>query len=247
MDTASFSNPGNRGERKLFVGGSISPRFISYVSKLTGKQNPAICFIPTASGDNPTKIIGWQKQCEGLPIRPYVLKCFISAYQISISFEEQLMGMDAVIVGGGNTLNMLAVWKAQGIDVALKSAYDSGIVISGVSAGALCWFHHGTTDSRPGIISTMNGLGWIHASYSPHYDSETQRQLLYRELVSKGDLLPGYASDDYSGIYFNNEKFVRCISFDAISKSYYVSIVDGKVAEKVLPADVADQSYLTLL
>src|SRR5690606_4605348 len=159
--------------RKLFItGGSLAPRFIQHIAKLTGKDNPAICLIPTAVGDSIVRINAWYETCEYLPIRPHVLKTFISSYTTTRSFEDTIMSMDAIVVSGGNTVNMLAIWKAHGIDLALRKAYDSGIVMAGGSAGSWCWFENGTTDSRPVHVTKVEVLGWIKGSQSTHYDTE---------------------------------------------------------------------------
>jgi dipeptidase E len=96
--------------------------------------------VPTGSADNANNIIYWYDLCHDLPIEPYVLNVWVSSFYDPQSFEEILLGMDAIIVGGGNTLNMLAIWKAQGIDAALQKALQKGIILAGGSAGSICWF-----------------------------------------------------------------------------------------------------------
>lgn len=225
--------------RKLFIfgGGSDKP-ILNHIIKLTRKENPKICFVPTATGDSPASIIGWYTLVEGLPMRPYVMRAFINSYTTKESFEETLMKMDAVFVGGGNTLNMMAIWKSQGIDLALRKAYDSGILMSGASAGSLCWFESGTTDSRPRELTKVECLGWIKASHCPHYNVEEFRRPTYHDLISKKELSPGYACDNQSGIYFENEKLVKCVSSNPKSKSYFVDLIDGKVVERELPTEI---------
>jgi peptidase E len=125
--------------KTIFVtGGSFGRPYIQYLASLTNKPNPKICFVPTASADNAQGIANWYINCEYLPVRPYVLRTFINSSPGQKSFEEMIMSMDAIIVGGGNTLNMIAIWKAQGIDTVLKKAYNKGIILSGGSAGSLC-------------------------------------------------------------------------------------------------------------
>lgn len=114
---------GNAATRKLFIyGGDFNQKFIKYAASLTGKQNPRICFLPTASGDAPGYIVRWFESCAALDVRPFVQRAFISSYTQPDSFETVLTSMDAILVGGGNTLNMIAVWKVQGIDTALRKA-----------------------------------------------------------------------------------------------------------------------------
>lgn len=191
------------GARKIFAwGGGTDKPILNHLIKLTGKPRPKVCFVPTATGDSPASVIQWYNLVEGLSLQPYVMRVFINSYTTKESFEETLMQMDAVVVGGGNTLNMMAIWKAQGIDLALRKAYEAGIVMSGASAGSLCWFTSGTTDSRPKELS------------------------------------PGYACDNQSGIYFENESLVQCVSSAAGRKSYFVDLQNGQVVERELKSDL---------
>jgi dipeptidase E len=222
--------------RTIFAyGGGFTKPFMRYVIALTKKDNPRICFLPTASADNANVIIAWYKVCEDLPMRPFVQMAFVASYTEPKTFEENLLSMDAIIVGGGNTLNMMAIWKAQGIDTVLRKAYNKGIVLAGGSAGSLCWFQGGTTDSRPRDLSIVKGLGFIQTSHCPHYHSEPLRKPLYFDNILKGKLNAGYAIDDLAGIVFENEKYIRSVAVDDKSNTYYVSVVDGKVDEKLLP------------
>ncbi|HNP96989.1 MAG TPA: Type 1 glutamine amidotransferase-like domain-containing protein, partial [Cyclobacteriaceae bacterium] len=103
-------------------GGGLNKLFVKEIIKLTGKERPRICYLPTASGDNEQGIIRWYDLVSDLSVEPHVQKVWISSYNMDKSFEEVLLSMDAIMVGGGNTLNMIAIWKAQGIDVVLKKA-----------------------------------------------------------------------------------------------------------------------------
>ena len=94
------------------------------------------------------------------------------------------LSVDGIVCSGGNTLNQQAIWKAQGIDVILRQAWDRGIVLGGASAGSLCWFEEGTTDSRPKELSKVECLGFLKGSHSPHYDAEPGRRPLYQKLIA---------------------------------------------------------------
>jgi peptidase E len=226
----------NAATRTIFAyGGSFTKQFMRYVITLTKKQNPKICFLPTAMGDNPAYVANWYAACEDLPMRPYVQKSFVASYTEQKTFNDNLLSMDAIVVGGGNTLNMMAIWKAQGIDTVLRKAYNKGIVLSGGSAGSLCWFLGGTTDSRPKDLSIVHCLGFIQTSHCPHYHSEPLRRPLYFDNILTGKLPAGYAIDDLAGIVFENEKYVRSVAIDDKSNTYYVSVVGGKIDEKLLP------------
>jgi len=226
-------------DKTIFVAGAgLNKTYISYVASLTNKPNPKICYIPTATGDSPTTILNWYNSCEDLPLRPYVMRTFINSNTSPKSFEEIIMSMDAIIVGGGNTLNMIAIWKVQGIDVALRKAYESGIILAGGSAGSLCWFTAGSTDSRPKELTIVEGLNFLNFSHSPHYLRETARRPLYHELILSGKLKPGYACDDRAGLLFVNGEMKKSVSQDAENKNYFVSVKDGKIHEELLPAEI---------
>jgi peptidase E len=113
-------------------GGGQNKYFINEIIKLTGKERPRICYLPTASGDSEQGIIRFYDLVSDMSVEPHVQKVWISSYNQKQTFEEVLLSMDAIYVGGGNTLNMMAIWKAQGIDVVLKKALEKGIVFSSV-------------------------------------------------------------------------------------------------------------------
>lgn len=217
-------------------GGGQNKLFIKEIIKLTGKERPKICYLPTASGDSERNIIRWYELVHDLSVEPYSQRVWISSYNQKVSFEEVLLGMDAIVVGGGNTLNMMAIWKAQGIDIVLKKALEKGIVLAGGSAGSLCWFDNGTTDSRPIELTVVEGLGFLPFSHSPHYHSEEYRRPLFHKNIENGIFNAGYGMDNYSGIIFKNGKPFKVVSLGEEYNSYFVSMVDGKVVEKKLKA-----------
>ncbi|MEP1097432.1 MAG: peptidase E [Cyclobacteriaceae bacterium] len=219
-------------------GGGQNKLFIKEIIKLTGKERPKICYLPTASGDSERSIIRWYQLVHDLSVEPSVQRVWISSYNQKKSFEEVLLSMDAIVVGGGNTLNMMAIWRAQGIDVVLKKALEKGIVLAGGSAGSLCWFENGTTDSRPIELSVVEGLGFLPFSHSPHYASEEYRRPLYQKNIKNGIFKAGYAMDNYSGIIFKNGKPFRVVSLGEEYNSYFVSMKDGKVVEEKLKAEI---------
>ena len=221
-------------------GSGTNPSFIREIVKLTGKERPRICFLPTASGDNERSIIRWYELVHDLPVEPYVQRVWISSYNQKVSFEEHLLSMDAIVVGGGNTLNMIAIWKAQGIDTVLHKALERGIVLAGGSAGSLCWFDNGTTDSRPLELSVVEGLGFLPFSHSPHYDGEAFRRPLYHKNMLKGIFKAGYAMDNNAGIIFKNGEPFKVVSIDDQHNCYYVSLQDGKVVEVKLEATILE-------
>lgn len=226
-------------KKKIFIyGGDFNPQFIKYQAGLTGKKEPKMCFLATATGDAPGYITRWFESCQDLPVRPYLQRTFISTYNQKMSFEEMLLDMDGIVVGGGNTLNMIAIWKSQGIDVALKKAWERGVVLGGGSAGALCWFDYGLSDSRPGEITRVDCLGFLPGSTCPHYDSEKDRRPLYLDKIRRKDFKPGYACDDQAGIYFENNEPRQVVSLNEESNAYYVREEDGAVKEEKLAKEI---------
>ncbi|HYW50922.1 MAG TPA: Type 1 glutamine amidotransferase-like domain-containing protein, partial [Gemmatimonadaceae bacterium] len=152
-------------------------------------------------------------------------------------WDEVLLSMDGIVVSGGNTLNQQAIWKAQGIDTVLRAAWDKGVVLGGASAGSLCWFEEGTTDSRPKALSVVKCLGFLPGSHSPHYDAEAGRRPLYHKLIGDGTMKPGFACDNESGILFEETSVKRVFTLRDGSRSYHVTTENGKVVEHVLQPD----------
>ena len=238
FSTFSFSITYSQDQYIFPYGGGQNKFFIKEIIKLTGKERPKICYLPTASGDRERNIIRWYELVHDLPVEPSVQKVWISSYNQKQSFEEVLLGMDAIVVGGGNTLNMIAIWKAQGIDIVLKKALEKGIILAGGSAGSLCWFDNGTTDSRPKELSVVEGLGFLPFSHSPHYHSEEYRRPLYHKNIENGIFQAGYAMDDYSGIIFKNGQPFKVVSLGEEYNCYFVSLKEGKVVEEKLEAEI---------
>ena len=131
-------------------------------------------------------MITWYRNCAPLNVEPSHQESFIASTRQTQSWEEVFLSVDGIVCSGGNTLNQQAIWKAQGIDVILRQAWDRGIVLGGASAGSLCWFEEGTTDSRPKELSTVKCLGFLKGSHSPHYDAEPGRRPLYQKLIASG-------------------------------------------------------------
>jgi len=225
-------------DKTIFVyGNGMERKFIKYVADLTDEKYPEICFITTASADHPGIIKHLEELTSGLNIRSKFLVTFISSSPEQESFADIIFSSDAVMVGGGNTLNMLGIWKAQGIDTLLQQAYDKGIVLAGGSAGSLCWFNGGVTDSRPKELSLMDCLGFLDHSHAPHYNDDTRRAI-YKKAVLEGKLSPGYACEDGAGLLFINGEFAKSISLDPEYNNYFVSVTNRKISEKLLPATI---------
>ena len=232
------ARPAGATRKILIAGGGFGTAFIRYMAALTGKPRPKLCYLPTASADSPAGIITWFRNCAPLDVEASVQESFIASPRQTRSWDEVFLSVDGIVASGGNTLNQQAIWKAQGIDVVLRQAWDRGIVLGGASAGSLCWFEEGTTDSRPKELSTVQCLGFLKGSHSPHYDREPARRPLYQKLIGAGEMKPGYACDNDAGIYFEDNTVTRVVATRAEAKVYYVSVVGGQVVERVLEPEV---------
>lgn len=237
--TASGQAGPSAVRRKILIaGGGYGTAFIRYMAQLTGKPRPKLCYLPTASADSPQGIIAWYQSCAPLDVEPSHQISFIASPRQTRSWDEVFLSVDGIVCSGGNTLNQQAIWRAQGIDVVLRQAWDRGIVLGGASAGSLCWFEEGTTDSRPKALTTVECLGFLKGSHSPHYDAEKDRRPLYHKLIGSGRMKPGYACDNDAGIYFEDNEVRRVVATRPGAKCYYVSVVDGTVSERVLEPEL---------
>ncbi|MCX5765900.1 MAG: peptidase E [Gemmatimonadetes bacterium] len=233
--SAASTSSSKRATRKILIaGGGFNTAFIRYMATLTGKKRPRICYLPTASADSAEAKLGFYHDCAPLDVEPHVQDCFIESLTQPQGWDEVLLSMDAIVVSGGNTLNQQAIWKAQGIDAVLRQAWDRGIVLGGASAGSLCWFEEGTTDSRPKALSIVKCLGFIAGSHSPHYDAESGRRPLYHKLIGSGEMKPGFACDNDAGIYFEDNEVKRVVASRAGAKVYRVGLAGGKVVETAI-------------
>ncbi|RXQ90391.1 peptidase E [Ancylomarina salipaludis] len=237
--TFSQNNTNSKiAEQTIFVyGGNKNLKFTQYIADLTQKSNPKICFLPTASADNESNIKSWNHYCKKLGLKSYVLRVWVASNKDNKSFEDILLNMDAIVVGGGNTLNMLGIWRAQGIDTLLQKALNKGIILSGGSAGSLCWFDSGISDSRPVNLSVINGMSFLPFSHCPHY-SDKRKKEIYNEQIKNKTIGAGYACDDKSGILFRNGKYIETVSLNDINHSYYVSLNKNIVQSSKLPSRI---------
>jgi len=192
------------GGRQLFY-----PELIDFVLSFAARKRPKALFLPTASGDGDTYVALFQMALAGRGCGLTVLELFNRTVE---DIDGLIRDQDVVVVGGGNTANMLAIWRVHGVDRALRAAYDAGTVMTGWSAGALCWFEGGTTDSfTPELSGLRDGLGFLKGSVSPHYDSEERRPRVYAREIAAG-LPPGIALDDGVAASYEDETLVEVVS-----------------------------------
>jgi len=196
---------GGRG----FASGARDEALDRYVLSQSGKRRPRVCFVPTAGGDSAAAIRRVATKVKRLGGIPSHLSLFAPPPG---DLTKYLCAHDIIFVGGGNTRNVLALWKLWGLDKAMRNAYGRGIILSGVSAGAICWFQAGLTDSWTGEYRALDALGWLRGSFSPHFDSEPRRRAVYRRLIRAGKLPGGYAVDDGVALHFVDGRLTGTVS-----------------------------------
>jgi dipeptidase E len=175
-----------------------NPALDRLVLTLTGKAVPKICFLPTASGDPREQATRFHERYSAWPCEPSVLSLF-NLGRDRIDPCAHLLAQDAIYVGGGSMRNMLAVWREHGVADAMRTAWERGTVLAGLSAGAMCWFDGGVTKSG-GAPCPVDGLGFVPGTMSVHLSSEPERLPVYRDAVASGRLLPGHAVDDCAAL-----------------------------------------------
>ena len=215
-----------------------------YLLKLANKENPKICFVPTASGDSQSYIDRFDTAFAQFPCTPSHLLLFRLHTADLRSF---ILEQDIIYVGGGNTKNLLALWKEWGLDSIIREAWERGVILAGWSAGSICWFEEGVTDSIPGELTVLRCLGFLQGSNCPHYDGEAERKPSYHRLLSKGLISEGYAADDGVALHFLGTQLDRIVSSRPHAKAYQLEKVGETVKESPLePTFLGDILSLSL-
>ncbi|MFJ7826494.1 Type 1 glutamine amidotransferase-like domain-containing protein [Psychrobacillus sp. NPDC096623] len=203
----------------------------TYILAQTKKDLPRVCFVPTASGDATSYIERYYNAFNTLPCKPSHLSLFEPEYT---DLERNILEQDVIYVGGGNTRNMLVLWKEWGLDNVLKRAYENGVILAGLSAGSICWFEEGLTDPLNAPLYKLDCLGFLKGSNCPHYDGENKRKPAYHESILTGKLKDGYAVDDGVALHFINETLSASVSSRPRAKAYFVEKVEGEIRETEL-------------
>jgi len=204
-------------------GGGDTPEqtraLLAHAISLTGKERPRVAFVPAAMGDADAPIVAFYERCAGLgelthlKFHPWP----------PAGLRELALQQDAIFVGGGSTANMLAVWRVHGFDRILREAWEAGVVLFGWSAGMICWFEAGVTDSfGPQLAGMRDGLGFLPGSACPHYDAEELRRPVYQRLVREG-FPPGIALDDAAGAHYVGTELHAVVASSVNARGYLVA------------------------
>lgn len=200
-----------------------------YFLQQTGKKKPSICFIPTASGENPNYIIDFYRFFGYLDCKPSHLSLFEPP---TSDLESFILEKDAIYIGGGNTKSMLALWKEWKLDQFLKKAWKSGIVLGGVSAGSICWFEEGVTDSIPGDLTALKCLGFLKGSSCPHYNGEKKRRPSFQKLIKNDEIGNGIAIDDFTALHYINKRLEKVVRSMHKGSAYKVFKKNNEIIEE---------------
>jgi dipeptidase E len=213
-----------------FARKNSSHAFERYIIAQTQKENPRICFLPQASNEDVGYVLNFTETFHALGARPEWVSLF---GRVEDSWKDKLLNADIIYVGGGNTKSMIALWKAWGVDEILRQAYHKGIVMAGVSAGMICWFEQGITDSV-WPLGVVEGLGFLKGSCCPHFDSEVERQEVYLGKVKAGDVIPGIALEDDTAAHFIDGILHAIITDKANKKAFAVANIGLQEIKKTL-------------
>ncbi len=195
-----------------------------FIVELTGLERPKVCFVSTASGDSNLYVERFHECFEKLACEPSYLSLF---RRTGDDLRERVLGQDVIYVGGGNTFNMLTLWRVHGLDTLLREVYEQGTILCGLSAGSLCWYEAGVSDSFGPLSELLDGLGLLSGSHCPHYDGEENRKPTYERLVSEGVLPGGIAADDGVGLVYRGGRLAEVVTSRPGAAAYRVTTDDG--------------------
>jgi dipeptidase E len=209
-----------------------NPALDDYVRSLAPAREPRICLLPTAGGDSEDQIVRFHAAFGDQLCEP----SYVSLFRLGarpVPLRAHLLAQDVIYVGGGSMVNLLALWRAHGLDEILREAWQAGIVLAGLSAGSMCWFEWGVTRSvgRPALA---RGLGFLPGSNSVHYDGEPQRRPFYLEAVARGDAPAGWGVDDGAGLLFRGTRLAEVVASRPGARAYRVHAVDGVAVEEAI-------------
>ena len=200
-----------------------------YIISLINKNRPKICFIPTASGDNDLYKLNFYRAFSKLNC----ITSHLDFFSRTENLEKKVLTQDIIFVGGGNTKTMLAVWKDWNLDKILKIAYEKGIVMSGVSAGAICWFNKGITDSFANKLEIIDCLGIIEGVACPHYDEEEEREPFVNEIIKKHRIKSCICIEGNCALHIKNDYIYESVNFGKQKKCLRIFEDKGRFVKEI--------------
>ncbi|MGB7414313.1 MAG: peptidase E [Thermosynechococcaceae cyanobacterium] len=228
-----------QGQIIAIGGGGFSegsePGLDTYILEQCQTSKPKIGFIGTASGDAESYRLKFYTRFSQLNCQPSHLTFFRRTPDLADWVKQQ----DAIYVGGGNTLSLLAIWEAWGLPPLLQEAAKNGTILAGVSAGAVCWFESALTDARADALGPLKCLNFIAGSCCPHYSLEAERKPTFEKFVTTGDLPPGIAIDDGAAGHFVDGQLKRVVSGQDGATAYRVmQRSEGAISQRLDHAEV---------
>ena len=203
-----------------------------YVLSLAPAREPRICLLPTAGGDSEEQIRRFRIAFGDRLCATSVISLFRLGLE-PVPLREHLLAQDVIYVGGGSMINLLALWRAHGLDSILRESWQAGIVLAGLSAGSMCWFEGGITKGLGHPVPTA-GLGFLPGSNSVHYDGEPDRRPAFLDAIASGALAAGYGVQDGVGLLFRGTRLAEVVAAREGLRAYRVDAVEGTAREHEL-------------
>ncbi|HLJ03377.1 MAG TPA: peptidase E [Solirubrobacteraceae bacterium] len=207
----------------------------AFIFSLARRKRPRVGFVATAGGDSDTYTANFFRAMSEHDVAAVDVPLF---NRRDLDLRRAVLDLDVVFVGGGNTLSLLAVWRAHGLDQILREAWESGIVMCGVSAGMNCWFEQSVTDSYSleELRPLDDGLGFLTGSCCPHYSDDDRRRPAYHQFMRSGELRAGVAADDSAALVYEGTVLAEVVRWADEGTGYRVSPANGEVEETALPS-----------
>lgn len=213
----------------------------TYIFSKARKAKPRVCFVGTASGDSAT----YSEKFFAAMTKHNVVPSELSLYRLPTQREDLetfILNQDVFYIGGGNTYNLMALWKAWNIPSMFQKALHEGVVLAGISAGAICWFESGVSDSfvspDSDTLNAVDAVGFLEGSHCPHYDGEANRRSEYHRLIASDEITNGIAAEDGVGLFYENGKFIEAVSsrIDGCAFEVWKEPQSGDVLERTIKA-----------
>jgi peptidase E len=211
-----------------------NPLMDAYLLGLARRTSPRVCFLPSASGDADHYVVRFYRHFSAAGCVPSHVSLFRREHGPA-DLREHLLSQDVIYVGGGSVVSLLGVWRAHGLDLLLREAWEAGVVLCGLSAGSLCWFEEGVSAFH-GPPARVAGLGLLPFSNTVHYDGEPDRREAFHGFVRDG-MAAGYAADDGAALHFVDSELHRVVASRSGARGYLVTAVGGEVVETELATE----------